>query len=271
MSCISSNQASRRTASDPTPYAWTDLTWLLHKDKVSWGYYLDHGAQTAANPDGVPAIWNDLPGFGDVHHDGQTGNIQSLNVFLSQARAGTLPAVSWIVPDEQDSEHPPARVSTGQAYVTRIINAVMRSSDWNSSAIFVAWDDWSGMYDHVVPPTVDALGYGIRVPGLVISPYARSGYIDHQVLSFDAYLKFIEDDFLGGARLDPATDGRPDSRPVVRENVPQLGNLVRDFQFAQAPRKPLILNPCPPGSTLVPTPPPGCNGKVRLPAHAPAS
>ena len=89
----------------------------------------------------------------------------------------------------------------------------MRSPDWDSTAIFLAWDDWGGFYDHVVPPTVDHNGYGLRVPALVISPYARRGFVDHQTLSFDAYVKFIEDDFLGGQRLDPKTDGRPDPRP----------------------------------------------------------
>ena len=110
--------------------------------------------------------------------------------------------------------------------MTRVINAVMHSKDWKSSAIFLTWDDWGGFYDHVVPPHVDSLGYGIRVPSLIISPYARRGYIDHQILSPDAYLKFIEDDFLGGQRLDPRTDGRPDSRPDVRENEPILGNIA---------------------------------------------
>jgi hypothetical protein len=80
----------------------------------------------------------------------------------------------------------------------------------------------------------------------VISPYARRGYIDHQVLSSDAYLKFIEDDFLGGARLDPATDGRPDPRPDVREDAPALGNLVADFNFSQPPLPPLLLPTNPP-------------------------
>jgi phospholipase C len=117
----------------------------------------------------------------------------------------------------------------------------MRSSAWSSTAIFLSWDDWGGFYDHVVPPTVDGQGYGLRVPGLVISPYAKQGYIDRQVLSSDAYLKFIEDDFLGGQRLDPATDGRPDPRPDVRENQPILGNLTDDFDFNQKPRPPLIL------------------------------
>jgi phospholipase C len=121
----------------------------------------------------------------------------------------------------------------------------MRSPDWSSTAIFLAWDDWGGFYDHVDPPKVDGAGYGLRVPGIVISPYARRGYVDHQTLSFDAYAKFIEDDFLGGRRLDPTTDGRPDPRPDVRENLPILGNLQHDFDFTQKPRPPLILRPYP--------------------------
>jgi phospholipase C len=88
---------------------------------------------------------------------------------------------------------------------------------------------------------VDKNGYGLRVPGLVISPYAREGFIDHQMLSHDAYVKFMEDIFLNGQRLDPATDRRPDRRPTVRENVPLLGNLLLDFDFNQTPRPPLIL------------------------------
>jgi phospholipase C len=121
----------------------------------------------------------------------------------------------------------------------------MTGPDWSSTAIFLAWDDWGGFYDNVVPPVVDGNGYGLRVPGLVISPYARSGYIDHQTLSFDAYLKFIEDDFLGGQRIDPSTDGRPDSRPDVRENASQLGNLLADFDFSQSPRPPIVLSTTP--------------------------
>ena len=124
----------------------------------------------------------------------------------------------------------------------------MKSPDWSSTAIFLAWDDWGGFYDHVVPPTVDAQGYGLRVPGLLISPWARHGYIDHQTLSFDAYLKFIEDDFLGGQRLDPKTDGRPDSRTVVRENAKVLGNLLSEFDFSQHPGKPKLLPLHPPFS-----------------------
>ncbi len=88
---------------------------------------------------------------------------------------------------------------------------------------------------------MDQNGYGLRVPGLVISPYAKRGYIDHQTLSSDGYLKFIEDDFLGGDRLNPATDGRPDPRPDVRESEPVLGSLDQDFDFSQSPRPPILL------------------------------
>ena len=121
----------------------------------------------------------------------------------------------------------------------------MESPDWNDTVILLAWDDWGGFYDHVIPPRVDENGYGLRVPALVISPYAKKGYIDHQTLSFDAYNKFIEDVFLNGERIDPQTNQRPDPRPDVRENATELGDLRNDFDFTQQPREPLILNPNP--------------------------
>jgi phospholipase C len=234
------------------------MTYLLHKQNVSWGYYVMSGsepdcenaaAMRCTQPQQSAAtlgIWNPLPAFTDVKQDGQLSNIKGLSDFYAAARNGTLPAVSWITPNQNYSEHPPALVSDGQAYVTGIVNAIMRSKDWDSTAIFLTWDDWGGFYDHVVPPVVDTQGYGIRVPGLVISPYARTGKIDHQILSHDAYNKFIEDDFLGGQRLDPNTDGRRDSRKVVREDNPILGNLASDFNFSQSPRPPQILPLHPP-------------------------
>jgi phospholipase C len=188
-------------------------------------------------------VWNPLPDFTTVRRDGQLANVAPVSRFVQQAQTGRLPAVSWIVPDFNHSEHPGALIGKGQAWVTHLVNSVMRGPDWDSTAIFIAWDDWGGFYDHVVPPRVDRNGYGLRVPALVISPYAKRGYIDHQTLSFDAYVKFIEDDFLSGQRIDPQTDGRPDPRPDVRERQPILGNLARDFDFDQAPREPLLLRP----------------------------
>jgi phospholipase C len=247
----------------PPIYAWTDMTYLMHRQKVSWGYYVVNGNEpdcandaaitcaAVAQKSTTPGIWNPLPRFDTVKNDGELGNIQTVSNYYAAAKAGTLPSVSWIDPSQTVSEHPPGRVSAGMAYVTSLVNAAMQGPDWDSTAIFVSWDDWGGFYDHVKPPTVDVNGYGLRVPGLVISPYARRGYVDHQTLSFDAYLKFIEDDFLNGQRLDPKTDGRPDPRPTVRESAPILGDLTRDFDFNQAPRPPLVLSPHP-VTTLIP-------------------
>jgi len=242
-------------------YAWTDMTYLLNKQHVSWAYYVQAGTQPdCANAAmscapvqqnaRTPGIWSPLPYFDTVKQDGQLTNIQDLSHFYAAAKSGTLPAVTWIAPSNVDSEHPPARVSMGQSYVTGLINAIMESPDWSSTAIFLSWDDWGGFYDHVTPPTVDQNGYGLRVPAMVISPYARAGYIDHQTFSHDVYNQFIEDDFLNRQRLDPKTDGRPDPRPDVRENASILGNLLSDFNFNQAPRPPLIL-PVNPKTNLV--------------------
>ena len=237
-------------------YAWTDLTYLLHKHKVSWRYYVFTGTEPDCENDEMiceavkqgartPGIWNPLPFFTTVQNDNQVQNIVTLSEYFKAAKTGNLPSVAWINPTGAVSEHPPGLVTAGQTYVTKLVNAAMSGPDWKSTAIFISWDDWGGFYDHAKPPTVDENGYGLRVPGLVISPYARRGLVDQQTLSFDAYVKFIEDDFLGGARLDPKTDGRPDPRPDVRERAKILGNLVKDFNFAQKPRLPLVLNPHP--------------------------
>jgi phospholipase C len=234
-------------------YGWTDLTYLLHKYRVTWASYVQKGAPddcltgpikcyTSLKGKNTPGFWNTLPDFTDVRQDHQRAAAQvPLSRFYAQAKHGTLPNVSWVTPDWADSDHPGAPIAQGQAWVTKLVNAVMKSPDWKSSAIFLAWDDWGGFYDHVEPPVVDHQGYGLRVPGIVISPYAKRGYVDHQILSFDAYLKFIEDDFLGGSRIDPKTDGRPDPRPDVRENEAILGNLTNDFDFGQKPRAPVLL------------------------------
>ena len=234
-------------------YAWTDITYLLHERHVTWAYYVfkgsnqdcDEGVGTCDHEemeDRTEGWWNPLPYFDTVKKDGELANIKPMEDFYKQAHDGTLPSVSWISPSQKVSEHPPALLSVGQTYVTSLINAIMQGPNWKDTAIFLTWDDWGGFYDHVVPPVVDENGYGLRVPAMVISPYAKPHNIDHQVLSFDAYLKFIEDDFLGGARLDPKTDGRPDPRPTVREDVPLLGDLRNDFDFDQKPLPPLVLS-----------------------------
>jgi hypothetical protein len=106
MSCKSDLMPRDRTDNVPEPFAWTDLTYLPRKNNISWGYYLDHGEQSTTNPNGVPKIWNVMPGFTDVSQDKQTGNVQPLTTFMAQAKAGTLPAV----PGDHPDAHAPAHV-----------------------------------------------------------------------------------------------------------------------------------------------------------------
>lgn len=236
---------------DDTPYAWTDITYLLHRNDVSWAYYISpHGTchaekDCSKHEDLTSNLQNPMPGFLTLRETGQLGNVRSSDDYFDAAERGDLPSVSWVMPAIGKSEHPATGLplSRGERFVTEVVTAAMEGPEWSSTAIFITWDDWGGFYDHVVPPRIDENGYGIRVPGLVISPYAREGYIDHQTLSFDAFLKLIEDRFLGGQRLDPETDGRPDPRPIVREEVGRLGDLSRVFDFTQSPREPLILEP----------------------------
>jgi phospholipase C len=246
-------QSQRYHYGDAPVFGWTDITYLLDKADVRWNVFMGKGTclekpcKRTPGPYGITVVSkNPLPGFVDVVQSNDYSHFKTHERFMEQARAGTLPSVSWIVPGNRASEHPGsgAPIRDGQAYVTRLVNSVMRGPDWGSSAIFLTWDDWGGFYDHVQPPVVDQNGYGLRVPSLVISPWVRRG-VDHHIYSFDAYLRLLEDLFLGGQRLDPKTDGRPDPRPTVREDLSILSDLRSAFDFTQEPLPKTVLDPTP--------------------------
>jgi phospholipase C len=238
MSCVSSNDA----VPGVDDYAWTDITWLLHSHGISWGYFIygsphqlgpryDGGDDEMPGPDGftVATQWNPLPGFEDVRADGQLQNVQDGDRYLSKAAAGTLPTVSWVIPPFLKSDHPSNSVALAQTWTKKQVDAALNGPDGSSTLILVTWDEWGGFYDHVIPPVIDAGGYGFRTPLILIGPMVKSGFIDHQLLTSDSYLKLIEDLFLGSARID-SNDGRPDSRPDVREKVPGLGDIRNDLR-----------------------------------------
>ena len=233
---------------DPRPYIWAPITWMLYRAGVSWAYYVGPDtcmAQPCPHPGSkrvTNVVQNPLPGFTAVAQTHQLGNVRPNTDYFAAARDGTLPAVSWVMPEMGRSEHPPLNIDPGQRWVTQVVNAAMQGPDWLHTAIFLTWDDWGGFYDHVRPPSVDENGYGLRVPGIVISPWVRPG-IDDQTLSFDAYLKLIEDRFLDSRRLDGWNWGWPDARPTTREEAPVLGDLRKEFDFTQQPLDPLILDP----------------------------
>jgi phospholipase C len=251
----------------PGPYKWTPITYLLDEAGVSWKNYVGDKTDVScvnwpcqdigADVDATPWIWNVLPNFTTVVGSNQRDRTQPVSQFFDDAAAGKLPKVSWILPSLRNSEHPAhGSMQPGQTYVTRLINAVGNGPDWGSTAVFITWDDWGGFYDHVQPPNIDRNGYGLRVPGLMISPYAKEGFVDHQTLSFDAYLKLIEDRFLGGGRLP---GDRADNRPKIRENADRLGDLTAEFDFLQVPRVAPILDPTP----AVPATPEGVSEALR--------
>ena len=261
-----------------TVYPWVNLFQLLDLGGVSWKTYLGQGnepdcedGQMTCDPQiqtgTVPSIWNLAPYFSSVKAQGPAyiaSHVVATDQFLVDIENQKLPAVSWIAPSDEYSEHPPNRITTGMEYVTSLVNAVMQSPYWADSVIYIAWDDWGGFYDHVVPPVVDfnhtktpVQGFGLRVPGMMISPWARAGMIDHAVYSFDNYARLMEDLFLGGQRLIPAALGNPDSRPTIRDalrkvsyiggRVEPMGDLMSEFDFTQQPLPPLVM------STHIPT------------------
>ena len=158
-------------------------------------------------------------------------HVLPINQVFRDAAAGTLPAVSWIdLPP--DDEHPPSSICVGENWSVSLVNALGAGPQWNSTALFITWDDFGGYYDHVPPPNLDQFGLGFRVPLLVISPYARPDYIDHMQSEHSSVLKFIEADF-GSAPLSDR-DGAPND---------VVSDLTQDFDFTQAPLPPPRLEP----------------------------
>ncbi len=151
--------------------------------------------------------------------------------FVTDALSGHLPAVSWIV-SGAESEHPPDSTCVGENWTVEQINAVMQGPDWSSTAIIVTWDDFGGFYDHVVPPVVDGVSLGIRVPALIISPYVYAGHVSNTQYDFSSVLKTIEKAF---------------SLPPLTEWDTKANDLYDSFNFDQKPLPPLVLQPrsCP--------------------------
>lgn len=161
----------------------------LDRHHLSWKYYAPGQYQSGY-------IWSS---FDAIRHIRDSPlwkrHVQSDAHFMTDVKDGTLPAVSWMVTSEQLSDHPPYSICLGENWAVRQIDAVMRSPLWSSTLIVLTWDDFGGFYDHVQPPRLDYISLGPRVPAIVISPYARPHYIDHNQMDFDSILTFVEHDF----------------------------------------------------------------------------
>ena len=213
---------------------WSTLAEELSNANVSWTWYDGKAKPT------TPDVWDVLPLFTYFQNNPNqlTEHVRNTQAFVNTLQNGQLSAVSWIFPGEwvpptypaacegqSTSEHPPARSDCGMDYVSYLVNQIMQSQYWQSSAIIITWDDYGGFYDHVPPPQVDAYGEGFRVPTLVISPWAKHGFIDHTQYEFASMLRLAEHSF----------------------NLPTLGvrdvnakDMTNSFDFNQAPQPTLI-------------------------------
>jgi phospholipase C len=198
----------------------------LQAARVAWRYY--------APPQGQPGyVWSALNSVKHIRNGPLwASNVVPETQFGDDARSGNLPAVSWLVPNLAESDHPPQSVCAGENWTVQQINAIMNGPEWDSTVIFLTWDDFGGFYDHVPPPGIDKFGLGPRVPMIIISPFAKKGYISHTQYEFASMLKFVEERFA----LRPLT---------ARDN--SANDMLDSFDFQQPPLPPLplALRSCP--------------------------
>jgi phospholipase C len=190
----------------------------LSKRDIDWAFY-------SADPYQAGYIWQAYSAVKDVFHDDNLWDehIWPVDDLMRDIEANALPPVTWITPRFQLSDHPPFSTRHAHNWVTDIVNGLMRSEMWNSLAIFITWDEWGGLYDHVAPPEVDDGQLGFRVPLLVLSPFAKRGYVDDAFGEFSAPLRFIADNW---------------GLPYLTKRIRRSHSFEHVFDFDGRPRPP---------------------------------
>jgi phospholipase C len=196
-------------------FTFTTLADLMDERKMTWRFYApDLGASGG--------LWNTFDSFVAIRYGADwTNNVISPETrVVSDIAAGQLAEVTWVVPSGVNSDHPGSYSRTGPQWIASIVNAVGGSKFWNSTAIFITWDDWGGWYDHVAPPQLDEMGLGFRVPLIVVSPYARHGYVSHVQHEFGSILHFTEHNF---------------GLPSLGQSDARADKMADCFDFTQTP------------------------------------
>jgi len=179
------------------------ISWTYYAPRVSvgseWIARMKRAAQKKPLPEGdfdIGQLWSSFDAIPSVRYGPGWDNVVSPpSRIYTDIKRHQLSNVTWVIPDWQNSDHPNTASANGPSWVTGIVNALGESSYWGKTAIIVVWDDSGGWYDHVLPPEVDYDGLGVRVPMLVISPYAKRGYISHKQYEFGSILRLAEDVF----------------------------------------------------------------------------
>ena len=214
---------------------WQDIPTIfdsLEAAGISWKFYVQNYDSTITFRDrgdgdkAAQVVWVPLMNYARYVDDPKLfGKIVHLDEYFTDLQNGTLPEVAYIVPSGA-SEHPPGSILAGQRFVKKLITALMQSSVWESSAFTWTYDDWGGWYDHVLPPDVGEYGYGFRVPALLVSAYAKKGYIDSTELDFTSILKFIQENW---------------GLQSLAERDANANSFMNAFDFNQPPREPKII------------------------------
>jgi phospholipase C len=189
---------------------------VLDRHGLSWRFY-------ATNSSDFGYDWSAYDSFSAIRNgpDWSSDVINPPAQIITDVQNGTLAAMTWVTPTNATSDHPQAHSNLGPAWIASVVNAIGASPFWNSTAIFITWDDWGGWYDHVPPPVTNVVGLGVRVPLIVVSPYARTGYVSHVVHTSGSLLHFAEEVF------DVEGLGQEDARE---------DDLMDAFDFTQTPR-----------------------------------
>ncbi len=230
----------KKNGTGPFPcFNYLTLGDKMDASNVSWRYY----ATTT-----YPGIWSAFDAIRTIRFgpDWATKVVSPETTVLNDIAAGNLAQVTWVTPTFVNSDHAGRTTDSGPAWVAQVVNAIGASQYWNSTAVFITWDDWGGWYDHVPPPQLDGMGLGFRVPLIVVSPYSKHGYVSHTQHEFGSILHFTEGTF-GLASLGQ-TDARAD-------------DLLDCFDFSQMPKPFIPLKPVGSSSSAV----------LSAPAEAPDS
>ena len=211
---------------------------LLDAKGISWKYYTPLVSSTTGG------VWNAFDTIKAVRYDTTewTNNVKSPETTIfTDISKGTLPSVSWLMPDYQNSDHPgTGATDTGPSWVASVVNAVGKTPLWKSTAIIVTWDDWGGWFDHVSPPQLDYNGLGFRVPMLIVSPYAKKDYVSHKQYEFGSILRFVENNWYLGqmGTTDVRAAGLSDAfnfTAPARPFNPVKAKYSKDFFLHQTP------------------------------------
>jgi phospholipase C len=207
-----------------------DLLMNNTNNNISWKYY-DHPIQIGGYDRAVYTgrafeYWNPFSAKGTSYTEAYAPHFVNRTQIFTDLKSSSFPQVSWVIPSAPLSEHPPASITVGMNWVKNVIDAIMVSPYSNSTAILLTWDDYGGFYDHVPPPQIDKYGLGFRMPALIISPYAKHGYVDHTRYQFESVLKFIEWRF---------------NIPALTNRDLHANNLLNAFNFNKNADSPYIV------------------------------